>query len=126
MLRLSERPNTLVVPSQAIATNQNGQYVYVVKEDNTVESRPIISLTAIDGQSIIQEGLKAGETVVVDGQLRLVPGAKAEITNRAAEDTPTPPAGAAAGASGDAGAGRRQGRGQGGGPSRGAGRAQGQ
>ena len=95
MLRLSDRPNTLVVPSQAISTNQSGQFVYVVKEDNTVESRPIVVGAAIEGESIIQEGLKAGETVVTDGQLRLVPGSRVEITNRAADDTPTPPGGGA-------------------------------
>jgi membrane fusion protein, multidrug efflux system len=93
MLRLSNRPNTLVVPTQAISTNQDGQFVYVVKADSTVESRPIIAGTAIEGLSSIQQGLKSGETVVTDGQLRLVPGAKVEITNRGAADTPTPPGG---------------------------------
>jgi len=122
MLRLSERPNTLVVPSQAISTNQNGQYVYVVKADNTVESRPVVTGVSIEGQTIILEGLKAGETVVVDGQLRLVPGASAEITNRAAEDVPTPPSGAAVATNSAEGAGQGQGRG----PGRGQGREQGQ
>jgi membrane fusion protein, multidrug efflux system len=91
MLRLSNRPNTLVVPSQAVSTNQDGQFVYVVKPDNTVESRPIVVGAAIEGQSIVQQGLKAGETVVVDGQLRLVPGARVEISSRASADTPAPP-----------------------------------
>ena len=118
MLRLSERPNTLVVPSQAISTNQNGQFVYVVKSDNTVESRPVVTGVAIEGQTIIQDGLKAGETVVVDGQLRLVPGSRTEITNRAAEDVPTPPSGAAVGTN-SAGTAAQ-------GPGRGAGRGQGQ
>jgi len=117
MLRLSERPNTLVVPSQAISTNQDGQFVYVVKADNTVESRPVVTGVAIEGQTIIVEGLKAGEIVVVDGQLRLVPGSRVEVTNRAAEDVPTPPSGAAAStnSAGSAGQGQggRQGRGQG-------------
>ena len=112
MLRLSERPNTLVVPSQAIATNQEGQYVYVVKADSTVESRPVVTGVAIEGETIIQDGLKAGEIVVVDGQLRLVPGSRAEITNRATEDVPTPPGGTAVetNSAGTAGSGR--GRGQ--------------
>jgi multidrug efflux system membrane fusion protein len=112
-LRLSERPNTLVVPSQAISTNQDGQYVYVVKADSTVESRPVVTGASIEGQTIIMEGLKAGETVVVDGQLRLVPGSRAEITNRAAEDTPTPPGGAAAGTAPAGAEGTARGRGQG-------------
>ena len=132
MLRLSDRPNTLVVPSQAISTSQSGQFVYVVKDDNTVESRPIVVGAAIEGESIIQEGLKAGETVVTDGQLRLVPGARVEITNRAADDTPTPPgagATAAAPATADPNAAPgqgRQGRGQGRGQGRRAAQAQGQ
>jgi multidrug efflux system membrane fusion protein len=124
MLRLSDRPNTLVVPTPAISTNQNGQFVYVVKLDSTVESRPIVVGASIEGDSIIQEGLKPGETVVTDGQLRLVPGSRVEITNRAADDTPTPPngAGAAAGANAAANAGQGSGRGQG----RGAAQGQGQ
>jgi membrane fusion protein, multidrug efflux system len=126
-LRLSARPNTLVVPTQAIATNQDGQYVYVVQPDNTVESRPIVTGAAIGGESIIQEGLKAGEVVVTDGQLRLVPGARVDITNRAAEDTPTPPgaggAAVAVNANVEAGEGRGQGRG-GRGQGRGTGQSQ--
>jgi multidrug efflux system membrane fusion protein len=98
MLRLSERPNTLVVPSQAISTNQDGEFVYVVKADNTVEFRPVVTGMTIEGETILQEGLKAGETVVVDGQLRLVPGSSVEVTNRATEDVPTPPSGASDGA----------------------------
>jgi multidrug efflux system membrane fusion protein len=97
MLRLSERPNTLVVPSQAISTNQDGEFVYVVKADNTVEFRPVVTGITIEGETILQEGLKAGETVVVDGQLRLVPGSSVEVTYRAAEDVPPPPSGASDG-----------------------------
>jgi membrane fusion protein, multidrug efflux system len=82
-LRLSNRPNTLVVPSQAISTNPDGQFVYVVKADATVESRPIVAGASIEGQSIIEKGLTAGEVVVTDGQLRLVPGAHVQVTNRA-------------------------------------------
>lgn len=127
-LRLSARPNTLVVPSQAISASQDGQYVYVVKPDNTVESRPIVAGAAIEGQSIIQEGLRAGEIVVTDGQLRLVPGSRVEITNREAEDIPTPPGagGAAVAANGAAEARQgarqgREGRGQGSGAAQGQG-----
>jgi multidrug efflux system membrane fusion protein len=90
MLRLSDRPNTLVVPAQAITTSQDGQFVYVIKPDHTVEPRPLVVGATIEGLSIVQEGLKAGETVVVDGQLRLVPGARVEIIDRAADDTPNP------------------------------------
>ena len=131
MLRLSERPNILVVPSQAISTNQTGQFVYVVKADNTVELREVAVGVALEGQSTIQQGLKAGETVVVDGQLRLVPGARVEVTNRAADDTPTPPGGGGPATAADANANAgaepgRQDRGAGRGQGRGAAQGQGQ
>jgi membrane fusion protein, multidrug efflux system len=134
-LRLSERPNTLVVPTQAVSNNQTGQYVYVVKQDSTVESRPVVVGASVEGESVIQQGLKPGEMVVTDGQLRLVPGARAEITNRQSEDLPTPPgagvsgrgaAGAAkAGSAGiDPQAGQGRGQGQGKGQDRSAAQAQ--
>jgi multidrug efflux system membrane fusion protein len=109
-LRLSDRPNTMVVPAPAVSTNQDGQFVWVVKADNTVESRPVVTGNTIENVTIIQEGLKAGETVVVDGQLRLVPGAMVEITN--AEDAPVPPARAPVNTSSADGVGQGQGRGQ--------------
>jgi len=68
-----------VVPSQAIQTGQEGQYVFVVKPDLTVESRPIISGLTLNNETVIQKGLNPGENVVTDGQLRLYPGAKVEI-----------------------------------------------
>jgi multidrug efflux system membrane fusion protein len=66
------------VPSQAVQNGQQGQFVYIVKPDNTVELRPVKVERTIDGRSIIRE-LSPGETVVTDGQSRLVPGAKIEI-----------------------------------------------
>jgi multidrug efflux system membrane fusion protein len=78
-LRLATEPNAIVVPTQAIQTGQSGQYVYVVKNDLTVESRPV-SMNRTQGPlSIVAKGLKPGERVVTDGQLRLAPGAKVEI-----------------------------------------------
>jgi multidrug efflux system membrane fusion protein len=68
-----------VVPSQAIQTGQTGQYVYIVKDDLTAEMRPIKVGRVAGEESIIAEGLKPGERIVTDGQLRLVPGAPVEI-----------------------------------------------
>jgi len=79
VLTLTEEPNAIVVPSQAIQTGQEGQYVFVVKPDLTVESRPIISGLTLNNETVIQKGLNPGENVVTDGQLRLYPGAKVEI-----------------------------------------------
>jgi len=73
-LTLSELTNAIVVPSQAVQTGQNGQYIYVVKLNQTVEERPVTAGITYDGQTVIARGLKAGETVVIDGQLRLSPG----------------------------------------------------
>jgi multidrug efflux system membrane fusion protein len=78
-LTLTEQPNAIVVPAQAVQTGQDGQYVFVVKADNTVESRPVTVARSTDNQTVIEKGLRAGDRVVTDGQLRLVSGTKIEI-----------------------------------------------
>jgi multidrug efflux system membrane fusion protein len=87
-LTLTEKPNAIVVPSQAIQTGQEGQYVFVVKPDLTVESRPVVLGLTLNNETVIQKGLNAGENVVTDGQLRLSPGAKVEIKASAPEASP--------------------------------------
>ncbi len=79
VVTLTEEPNVIVVPSQAIQTGQEGQYVFVVKPDLTVESRQVVAGRTVNGETVIQKGLQADERVVTDGQLRLYPGAKVEI-----------------------------------------------
>ncbi|HXT68203.1 MAG TPA: efflux RND transporter periplasmic adaptor subunit [Vicinamibacterales bacterium] len=75
-LRLAEEANAVVVPATAVQNGQQGQFVFVVKEDKTVAVRPVkISRTRGD-DAIVASGLAAGETVVTDGQLRLLPGSK--------------------------------------------------
>jgi multidrug efflux system membrane fusion protein len=69
----------IVVPSQAIQPGQQGPFVFVVKADATVEARPVVPGTRLGAETIVEQGLRAGERVVTDGQLRLVPGAKVEI-----------------------------------------------
>ncbi|MBZ5496525.1 MAG: efflux RND transporter periplasmic adaptor subunit [Acidobacteriia bacterium] len=76
---LTTQPNVVVVPSQAIQTGQAGQYVFVVKPDMTVESRPVIVGRITGDQSVIEKGLQPRETVVTDGQIRLVPGALVQV-----------------------------------------------
>jgi multidrug efflux system membrane fusion protein len=83
VLTLTTQPNAIVVPSQAIQTGQQGQYVFVVKADQTVESRSVVVARTMDTQTVIASGLKPGETVVTDGQLRLVPGAKVSFKTAA-------------------------------------------
>ena len=83
-LILAQEPNMTVAPSQAVMSGQAGEYVYVVKTDNTVEVRTITVERTFNNSSVV-EGLKAGETVVTDGQLRLVPGAKVQIKEASAK-----------------------------------------
>jgi multidrug efflux system membrane fusion protein len=79
VLTLTSQPNAVIVPSQSIQTGQKGQYVFVIKNDLTVEDRPVIVGRTLNSETVIDKGLQSGERVVTDGQLRLVPGAKVEI-----------------------------------------------
>jgi multidrug efflux system membrane fusion protein len=78
-LTLTTQSNAVVVPSQAVQTGQVGQYVFVVKQDMTAEYRPVVVGNNIAGETVIQKGIQAGETVVTDGQLRVVPGMRVAI-----------------------------------------------
>jgi len=79
-LILAQEPNVIVVPSQAVQTSQTGQHVFIVKADTTVEMRNVKVVRRLDGDSAV-EGLEAGETVVTDGQINLLPGVQVQIKN---------------------------------------------
>jgi multidrug efflux system membrane fusion protein len=79
VVELTTQPDAILVPSQAVQTSQEGQIIFVVKPDLTVEVRPVEVGHALNSEVIITKGLKPGERVVTDGQLRLVPGAKVQI-----------------------------------------------
>ena len=79
VVTLTTQPNAIVVPSQSIQTGQKGQYVFIIKNDLTVEDRPVVITRTINNEAVVEKGLLAGDEVVTDGQLRLVPGAKVEI-----------------------------------------------
>jgi multidrug efflux system membrane fusion protein len=79
LLTLATEPGAVVVPSQAVQTGQAGQYVYVVKSDLTVESRPVKVSRTYGKMTIVSAGVAPGERIVTDGQLRLAPGTKVEI-----------------------------------------------
>jgi multidrug efflux system membrane fusion protein len=81
VLKLSEQPNAKVIPTQAITDGQNGTFVYVVKPDNSVELRPVVSTRNHEGNAAIDSGLELGELVVIDGQSRLTAKSKVQITN---------------------------------------------
>jgi multidrug efflux system membrane fusion protein len=75
-LRLSETPRAIVVPNAAVQASQQGQMVYLVKADQTVEVRPITVGWTEGDETVVSSGLAAGDIVVTDGQLRLTPGAR--------------------------------------------------
>jgi multidrug efflux system membrane fusion protein len=78
VLTLATQRHAVVIPSQAVQSGQAGLYVFVVKDDMTVEmKRPKIDRT-VGNETVIAEGLAAGEKVVIDGQLQLVPGARVQ------------------------------------------------
>jgi multidrug efflux system membrane fusion protein len=82
-LTLATQADALVIPSQAVQAGQQGQaYVFVVKADSTVDNRPVGVARTQGSESIIAKGLEAGENVVIDGQARLVAGAKVEVRGR--------------------------------------------
>jgi multidrug efflux system membrane fusion protein len=75
-LQLALQPHAVVVPSVALQTSQQGQYIYVVKPDQTVEMRPVTIDRQQGDETVIAKGLEGGEEIVTQGQLRLTPGAR--------------------------------------------------
>jgi membrane fusion protein, multidrug efflux system len=80
VLNLGEQQDVLVVPSQSVQAGQQGDYVFVVKQDKTVDVREVKVGQTVNNNTEILQGLTAGETVVTDGQVRLVPGTKVYFT----------------------------------------------
>ena len=79
VLDLTVQSNAVVVPSQAVQTGIEGQYVYILRPNLTAEARPVVLGRSFDGQTVIEKGLQAGENVVTDGQFHLVSGVKVQI-----------------------------------------------
>jgi len=79
VVRLTTIPQALVVPSTAVQTGPQGQYVYVVKGGKTADLRPVTVERTAGDQTVVKTGIAAGETVVTDGQLRLLPGSRITI-----------------------------------------------
>jgi multidrug efflux system membrane fusion protein len=87
VVRLSTDPNAIVVPTAAVQTGPQGQYIFTVKPDNTVELRPVTVGHAVGTETVIKEGVAAGETIVTDGQLRLVPGSRISVKATSEKET---------------------------------------
>src|SRR5439155_13193646 len=79
VVRLNVSADSVVIPTTAVQTGQDGKFVYVVKPDMTVEARPVLTGRTIEGNVVIEKGLAEGDTVVTSGQLRLVPGSRVEV-----------------------------------------------
>ena len=92
-------PEVLTVPASAIQTDQAGQHVFVVKPDNTAEFRTVVVERTFEELAVIAKGLSPGETVVTDGQLRVVAGRPVQI--KPPETLTNPGAAPAAGAGED-------------------------
>lgn len=88
VMELSLEKNAIVVPSRAIQSGQQGEYVYVVREDNTAEARPVATSITYQDLTQVSQGLKPGERVVVDGQLRVIPNSKVVVQSTVSAATP--------------------------------------
>jgi multidrug efflux system membrane fusion protein len=84
-LTVTNQSDVIVVPTAALQSGQNGQYVFVVKGDRTVEMRQVTVARQVGPLAAVSTGVKPGETVVTDGQLLLVPGALADVKPAAAD-----------------------------------------
>lgn len=76
---LTIQRNAVIMPSAALQAGQQGQYVFVVKPDFTVESRPVTVARTYGDLAVVAQGVKPGEKVVTDGQLQLIPGTRVEL-----------------------------------------------
>jgi len=103
-LVLTTRKGAIVVPSSVVQRGPQGTYAYVIKPDKSVEMRQIKTGQTESNETVIDDGLKAGEQVVVDGQYKLQPGTHVEITTPQAQGAASP------GQSGTPGKGGHQGR----------------
>ena len=79
VLTLNQRPNVLTVPFKAVQTGQSGRYVFVVRPDQTVEMRNVVTGGIVGGIVEVQQGLQAGEQVVTEGHIRLAQGTRVKV-----------------------------------------------
>jgi multidrug efflux system membrane fusion protein len=82
-MKLYDEGDALVVPSRAVQNGPNGQFVFVVKDDMTVDVRPVIVARTDGNVTILVKGVQKNERVVTQGQLRLAPGARVSISPEA-------------------------------------------
>lgn len=88
-LELSVQKNATVVPTKAIQVGQQGEYVYVITADSTAEPRLVKTSGTYQGLTLVADGLKPGERVIVDGLLRVAPSAKVVVQSTTSGKTPS-------------------------------------
>jgi len=86
-LRLMTLPHATVVPSQAVQTGQDGQFVFVVNRDSAVDQRPVTVAQRMGEDVVIDKGLTPGETIVTEGQLRLEQGTRVQVQSPGGNDS---------------------------------------
>ena len=90
-LVLTTKKNAIVVPASVVQRGPQGTYAYVIKPDKTVEMRAVKVAQTEANLTLIDDGLKAGEDVVADGQYKLQPGAHVELTSPPSQQQSAPP-----------------------------------
>lgn len=108
-LVLTIEKEALTVPAVAVVTGQDGTFVYVVTADKKAEKRPVQVNRTLGETIVLDGGVKAGEVVVTDGQVKLVPGARVEIRAAQAGGSTPSSIGSAAGKGSQAGLGTQSG-----------------
>jgi multidrug efflux system membrane fusion protein len=78
-IRVTTLSKAMVVPSQAVQTGQDGQFVFVVKPDSTVDQQPVVVGQRVGDDVVVEKGLQNGQTVVTEGQLRLEAGSRVQV-----------------------------------------------
>ena len=81
LLTLLTLTNAVVVPSQAVQHGRHGQYVFVVNSNSIVEARPVKVGYQFGSETVLRDGVKFGEKVVISGQSRLATGVEVRIQN---------------------------------------------
>ena len=88
VVRLKASADSIVIPTTAVQTGQDGKFVFVVKPDMIVDARPVLTGRTIEREVVIEKGLSEGDTVVTSGQLRLVSGSRVQIKSESAPAGP--------------------------------------
>lgn len=78
-LHLGMQTGAVVIPTAAVQPGQNGDVVFVIRPDDTVEPRAVTIARQLGGRAVVAGGVAAGERIVIDGQLRLSPGARVRL-----------------------------------------------